>query len=182
MKKLSSFFICSCFICCSFSQTIDRLDKTNGFNIFNFGKAPNSIPDIKEGPVDPNQNVLKEYNYTGNDIKTYNGIPVYRITLYFYKNKLFQIYLALDKGKSDFTDTDHKIVMSALEANFGKRTATCDPLPEDYGEMLNCAIWDAKNIRLQYHHIIFHELNTVASYLFITEKNIEQKMKNEETK
>lgn len=180
MSKINFIIICLLLSLNSNSQTIERLDNNYGFKKFIFGSSPSSIQNIKTYRVYGNKKFFKNYIYTSTDILTFSGIRIYRIELNFYKDKLFQISLRMDQGNSEYTELNYEIVMTTLEANFGKNNATCEPFPTSFGKIINCAIWDAKKVKLEHTRVLLTDLGVVTGSLLFTEKNIKQQQELDE--
>jgi hypothetical protein len=132
-----------------FGQATHDLDAKNGFKHFKLGVSPsqikNIIPQEKQFSQNPN---VKAYEYIGKDIQFVSNVKVERITLHFFKGKLFIITIEFGKMKTrtDFTYLDYNTILSWLEQAYGKSWVT--PSNED-GTIVNGAIWQGKKVVLE---------------------------------
>jgi len=134
------------FIFCSSFGQIDKLDSYNGFKHFKFGKSPAAFKNLESIKNTLNLKNVTTYNYIGKDITDFSGVPIEDIRLEFFNNKLYKISVGFSvHNKNDYSLGEFNIVKMALTSNFGE-SLECEFVDPS---MLNCAIWDGKNIRLE---------------------------------
>lgn len=181
MKKLT--FITIIFLFMSnlmLAQSVNDLDIKNGFRHFKLGSTPTQIKNIvkKNKQFLNNPNVVT-YEYTGNEINTVFGVEVNNISLSFYKNKLASIMISFgDFDGKDFTYEQFEIIRNALEHIYGRDWVN----PKNkQGIILNGAIWDGKNVRLELFRIDYNtNLTDPRDYLISGYINVfDKKMTNE---
>lgn len=185
MKRTVLFIICfTSFIQFTLGQSLDRLDNNNGFRKFKFGMSPTQIKDLtKTESIRPLKDVVN-YKYTGDDINNLYSVKTDKITLSFYKNKLFSIMIGLGSIYRKYEDFEYEIIQKALKANFGSQYHNC----EDQKDMLNCAIWDAKKVRCEHIRMNLSEadgsrskdFNYISGYILFIFKPLDVAQQQEE--
>lgn len=183
MKKI--YFLLISFLISNliFGQSVNDLDIKNGFRHFKLGSSPSQIKNIvkQENQFSKNPNVV-EYDYVGNDIDYIFTVKVDKVELSFFKNKLFSISVTFGnlEQSQDFEVYEFNNILSALESTYGKVWFT--PYNND-GVVINGAIWDGKNVRLELFRLDFSKSKTnpkdygfISGYIHIFDKKLMNEM------
>lgn len=184
-KIILVIFLINCCIFNLLGQNLSKLDINNGFRKYKFGMSPKQMANIKKEDYSPKRQNVDVYSYTRNDIDMVYGVKIDRISLSFFKNKLFSIQVVLGSIYVKYEDQEYAMIQDALESNFGTRKYICgsnDP------NILNCHIWDAKIIRCE--HVRLHQsekdgsrnpdFNYIAGYILFTHKPFDIAQKTSE--
>ncbi len=166
-----------------FAQSLKDLDAKNGFRHLKLGSKPNQIENItkNENQFSKNPNVV-EYIYTGTDIDNIFNVKVNRVSLSFFKNKLFSIQISFGNLETytDFKVYEFNNILSALERTYGKDWLT--PTNED-GVILNGAIWNGIKVRLELLRIDYsrsksnpEDYEFISGYINIFDKKLMKEM------
>ncbi len=143
-----------------YGQSLNDLDIKNGFRHFKFGSTPSQIKNIVKQTNQSSQNPkVVSYEYIGEDVTNIFNVKIDKISLSFFNNKLFNILVSfgnLEESK-DFEVYEFNSILSALEKTYG--TKWVESTNKD-GNILNSAIWDAKNTRLELIRIDFSKSYT----------------------
>ena len=173
-------FLLSNFI---FGQSVNNLDVKNGFRHFKLGSSPSQIKDIakQENQFSKNPHVVA-YDYLGYDIDNIFNVKVDKISLSFFKNKLFNISVTFGnlEQSQDFELYEFKNILSALEKTYG--TDWFNPTNDD-GIILNGAIWDGKNVRLELFRLDYSKSRTnpkdygfISGYINVFDEKLTNEM------
>lgn len=159
MKKylLLLFFAFYCMANLS-AQSIDDLDKKNGFNQFQFGdhiSQWDSYVKLTEFKfTDPN---TKVYHYTGNCCQKLFWYDIAGIFLTFHKDELVVIEIVFEKGKSrQYCDERLVEIMKNLVALYGEPHSVETP---ETGSPTPCLMWMGQKVIL----IVTHTRNYDSS-------------------
>jgi hypothetical protein len=163
------------------SQTTKDLDIKNGFRNFMLGSTPIQNKNIYKSEFqNPSFPSVVSYNYSGTDLESVFGVKVENIKLSFFKNKLFSINVDFGHLGESFELSEFNSILSFLEQVYGTKWQS--PSNED-GIILNGAIWDAKNVKLELFRIDFsksktnpHEYGFVGGYINVIDKNLMKEM------
>lgn len=165
------------------AQSVNDLDIKNGFRHFKLGSSPSQIKNIvkQKNQFSKNPNVVA-YEYVGSDIDNIFNVKVDKVNLSFFKNKLFNISVTfgnLEESK-DFEVYEFNNILSALERTYG--TDWVRP-KNDEGIILNGAIWDGKNVRLELFRLDFNKSKTnpkdygfISGYINVFDKKLTNEM------
>ena len=165
------------------AQSVNDLDIKNGFLHFKLGSSPSQIKDIvkQENQFLKNPNVVA-YDYVGNDIDYILNVKVNRVSLSFFKNKLFSIIVSfgsLEQSK-DFEVYEFNGILFALEKTYGTDWIVAE---NSDGIILNSAVWDAKNVTLEFLRLDFSKSKTnpenfgfISGYITVYDKKIMNEM------
>lgn len=188
MKTTLFLFLSITFFSSITAQNITKLDQNNGFKQFKFGMAPSQIKSIspKHSTSIQLKNVTN-YKYTGKEIVSVYGVNISAITLFFYKNRLYQISIAFGDIYSEYTTTQHSLVNYGLKSNFGTQYYECNNEPGS--GILDCSIWNGANIELESIRIntsgpnekVNDKYKYIQGYLLFTDKKVRQQQQNNET-
>lgn len=183
MKKI--YFLLISFLISNliFGQSVNDLDIKNGFRHFKLGSSPSQIKNIvkQENQFSKNPNVVA-YDYVGNDIDYIFNVKVDEVNLSFFKNKLFSIRVSFGnlEQSQDFEVYEFNSILYALERTYG--TDWVRP-KNDEGIILNGAIWDGKNVRLELLRLDFSKSKTnpkdygfISGYINIFDKKLSNEM------
>ncbi|MFK8280593.1 hypothetical protein ACI76Q_09695 [Capnocytophaga canimorsus] len=178
MKKIF-IFICIILSNMIIAQTTEDLDAKNGFRHFKFGSSSSQIKNIVKQENQYSKNpYVTVYDYVGTDIKTIFNVDVEDVTLTFFKDKLcsIQVFFGSLRLKKDFTLEEFKRVLVALENTYGEEWV--NSLNQD-GAIINSAIWNAKDIRLELCRLDFSkskidpvDYGFIAGYIHIMHKKL----------
>ena len=97
------------------TQIAPNLDAKNGINKFKLGSFLEIHKANLKEASDSTSGSIKWYFYTGNDVQYVFEYKVKQITLGYYKNKLYKIFVSFDKSQDIKTDE----VKNKLELLFG---------------------------------------------------------------
>lgn len=169
-----------------FCQSLDRLDKVNGFRKFKLGSNVSSFTNLKVQPTNIKLKGVTNYIYNGTDIADFYGVPIEQITLSFYKNRLYQISVSFGTIFKEYRYDQFDLVQTNLEANFGSEYHKISPSPQ--AEILNGYIWDGRVVRLESLRLNLAErdgsrnprYNYIQGYILFTHKKIQQEQQNSE--
>lgn len=164
MKKKLFIILFLFIVSLSFSQNLTNLDNKNGFKQFKLRSTPDQIKNIEKVENQYSKNPLvTEYKYIGNDIKAIFNVDVERITLNFFKNKLFSIVIDFGNKEKEFTDTDFKLISYSLEETYGKdwKKAKTDE------NILMGSAWIGKKVELDLAKLFYIEKRTSPTYNYI---------------
>ncbi|GAA5101957.1 hypothetical protein GCM10023210_42480 [Chryseobacterium ginsengisoli] len=164
-------------------QSLNSLDLKNGFRNFKFGTSPNQIKNIvkQKQQASKNPNVVV-YDYIGDEIDNISNVKVDKVSLSFFKNKLFNIGVSFGNilESKDFELYEYNNILAALENTYSKKWV--EPSNKD-GIILNGAIWDAKNIRFELMRIDFSKSYTnpknygiISGYINVFDKKLTNEM------
>lgn len=170
-----------------FAQSLNDLDIKNGFRHFKLGSDPSQIKNIikQEEQFSNNPNVVA-YDYIGENIEDVFNVKVDKVALHFFKNKLFNISVTFGNliKSTDFEIYEFNNILSALEGSYG--TEWVKPTNDD-GIILNGAIWDGKNIRLELIRNDFSKSKSnpknygfISGYLNVFDKKLMNEMYSSE--
>jgi hypothetical protein len=134
-------------IICS-AQSLDELDNLNGFKQFKFGLSPKQIENITPSANDLPLKNVSWYNYTGKDISTFGGATVSKISLSFYKNRLYRVMVSYGNRSNPFTADQFNVIRDIFSSSFGKKYYPLSDV-EDM-TILNGIAWISKSIRLDF--------------------------------
>lgn len=162
-----------------FAQSVKDLDAKNGFRHLKFGSSPNQIKNISknENQFSQNPNVV-EYIYTGTDIDNIFNVKVDRVSLGFFKNKLYSILVSFGnlETSTDFELYEFNDVLSALERTYGKDWFT--PTNKD-GVIINGAIWIGSKVSLELLRIDYSKSKSnpksygfISGYIGVSDNNL----------
>ena len=165
------------------AQSVNDLDIKNGFRHLKLGSSPSQIKNIvkQENQFSKNPNVVA-YDYIGDDIDNVFNVKVDKVSLSFFKNKLFNISVTFGnlEHSEDFEVYEFNSIFSALEKTYG--TDWVRPKNDD-GIILNGAIWDGKNIRLELFRLDFSKSKTnpkeygfISGYINVFDKKLTNEM------
>lgn len=166
-----------------FAQSVNDLDIKNGFRHLKLGSSPSQIKNIvkQENQFSNNPNILT-YDYIGSDIDNIFNVKVDKVILHFFKNKLFNISVNFGnlEYSTDFEMYEFNNILSALERTYG--TDWVRPTNDD-GIILNGAIWDGKNVRLELFRFDFSKSKTnpkdygfISGYINVFDKKLTDEM------
>lgn len=181
MKKLVTLFSALLILSTipSFGQVIGKLDSYNGFKQFKFGKPASSFKNLELVKSTMNLKNVTSYNYTGKDITDFSGIKIADIRLDFFNNKLYKVSVGFsDFDQNDYSIGEFNVVKMALTSNFGEPNECqfTDP------SMLNCAIWDGNNVRLDNIRMstIGKPASFASGYMLFIDKTLESQQQASE--
>lgn len=167
----------------AFGQSLNSLDIKNGFRNFKFGTSPAQIKNIvKESRQSSKNPYVVDYNYIGNDIKNVFNVKVDKVTLSFFKNKLFNITASFGnlENLEDFELYEYNSILFALERTYGTRWVKSSNAD---GDILNGAIWDASNVRFELIRFDFSKSYTnprdygyISGYINVFDKKLSDEM------
>ena len=178
MKNLHIFcFIFISYFC--FSQSVDDLDVKNGFRNFKLGSSPLQNKNIekreKQNATYPTTEV---YEYTGKDIESIFGVNVEKVSLLFFKNKLFSIRVSFGYPGHPFELKEFNIIQTNLEETYGKNW---EPLNGEF--LLNGCVWEGKNVTLELCRGDFDKNktedlveNSIFGYMHVFDKKLMKEM------
>lgn len=163
----------------SFGQVISKLDSYNGFKQFRFGKSAASFKNLELIKSTMNLKNVTTYNYIGKDITDFSGVKIVDIRLDFFNNKLYKVSIGFsDFNKNDYSIGEFNVVKMALTSNFGEPNECqfTDPA------MLNCAIWDGNNVRLDNIRMEMSgkPSSFATGYMLFIDKNLESQQQASE--
>lgn len=169
-----------------FSQSLNNLDKINGFRKFKFGTSIQQVSNYKPKPRKMQLRNVVDYIYTGTDIQEFAGIPIEEIMLSYFKNKLYEIVISFGTIYKAYTTTQFNIIQANLEANFSSEFHQCNDNPNV--ETLSCSIWDSQNVRLENIRMNLSEkdgtrdkmFNYLQGYILFTDKRLKLEQNNNE--
>lgn len=161
-------------------QSINDLDLKNGFRHFKLGSSPSQIKNIVKDENQYSKNPkITTYTYNGDDIKSVFNVNVVSITLDFFQDKLFGIGVSFGDvfQQKEFGLEDFKSIKSSLEQVYGIDWVN----PTKNEVILNGAIWDGKNVRLELMRVDFSkkdkEQNSfVVGYIHVLDKSLTKQM------
>jgi|SRR5690554_555408 len=163
------------------AQSLDNLDIKNGFRHFKLGSTPAQIKNIikEENHFLENPDIVA-YTYIGNDIDKVFFVETYEVRLTFYKNKLVGITISFGDYGKPFMEYEFNQILKALEEIYGKNWG--NPNNND-GIILNGAIWNGKNVRLELLRLDFSKSKTnpkdfgfISGYISVFDKKLNNEM------
>jgi hypothetical protein len=162
-----------------FSQNLAMLDKVNGFKKFKFGMNKNEFSNLKETQTNIIMNDVKNYDYTGSDIKNFYGVPIDQINLSFYKNKLYQIRISFGTIYEEYTISQFNLVKQNLITNFGTNYRSIEKNTES--DIIDAYGWRGQNVKLDTYRLNLSEkdgsrnprYNYIQGFILFTDKKIE---------
>lgn len=81
-----------------FSQNLAMLDKVNGFKKFKFGMNKNEFSNLKETQTNIIMNDVKNYDYTGSDIKNFMEFQLIKSIFHFIKTNFIKLEFLLEQS------------------------------------------------------------------------------------
>lgn len=161
------------------SQTIQKLDTKYGFKHFKLKTNPNNyLGQIKETETFLPNPFLKSYEYIKNDIRHLGIVPIEDISLMFYKNELLVITIGFGNVTENFTESEYNALVYSLEKLYGSPLNVVSS-ETDIG-FKGGKGWQGQKVDLELIRCRFPEFPTITGYMTITEKEIYQKMIEEE--
>lgn len=178
MTKYLVFFLLLSFSHSLNAQNVNNLEIKYGFKQFKFGISPSLIKNISkdERQADKNKNI-SVYTYNGEDLKYLYNVEVEKLSLTFYKNKLYSIIISFGSLEREYSDKEFNLVQYSLEKVFGSIWKN----PKDES-ILNGAIWKSKRVTLEHLKFDFSKnrpdrindgYNYIQGYISIYENNIQ---------
>jgi hypothetical protein len=170
-------------------QTLDKLDNNNGFKKFKFGSSPSQFTSIKENKASPIKlKGVKNYIYSGDDIKEVHGVRIETIYLFFYKNRLYQINVSFGSPVREYTVSDESMIQYGLESNYGYINHDCRGSSETGMTILGCTIWDGRKVRLEHVRVDLlraneeknERYNYIKGYILFTDKATQKEQQESE--
>lgn len=170
-------------------QSTNKLDSNNGFKKFKFGMSPSQFSNITLSTLTKGKlKNVKEYVYNGTDISELYGVRVESLGLSFYKDKLYQITVNFGSVYREYTSSEEFAILYSLKAVYGTITHDCRGTEPNDLSVLNCTIWDGRNVRLEHLRIDFESpkknnnsrTNSIIGYLLFTNKKLQQEQQNSE--
>ncbi|AZI40074.1 hypothetical protein [Epilithonimonas vandammei] len=162
-----------------YGQSLNDLDIKNGFRHFKFGSTPSQIKNIVKQTNQSSQNPkVVSYEYIGEDITNIFNVKVDNIYLSFFNNKLFSVGVNFGNMENvkNFEIYEFNNILTALENTYGTKWVA--PSNKD-GVVLNGAIWDANNVRLELVRIDFSKSYTnpkdygyISGYINVFDKKL----------
>lgn len=168
------------------AQSLDKLDKINGFRKFKLGSNFSTFTNLKPEPTSIKLKDVTNFTYTGSDVSDFYGVPIEKVTLQFFKGKLYQIFVSFGTIYKEYRYDQFDLVQSNLVSNFGNDNHKVSPSPQ--AEILNGFIWDAKIVRLESLRLRFAErdgsrdpkFNYIQGYLLFTHKKLQEEQQSGE--
>jgi len=165
MRILLLLFV-SCCLTNLYAQSIDDLDRKNGFNQFQLGDSKSkwdSYMELTEFKFnDPN---TKMYFYTGNCCPKLFGYDLRGVFLTFQKDKLVEIAILFDKGKGNqqaLVDCQDRLleIMRNLIILYGEPQSAQNPKAST---PTPCLMWTGKKVSLVVTHAQYFNANLDCS-------------------
>ena len=159
-----------------YSQDLNNLDNKMGFNKFKL-ESSFELYKSKLKFTNVGSNKVKLYDYTGDDIKTIFGIPVYKINLAFYKNRLYNISICfLNPNEAE----QAKLRGSLIEL-FGYVVKDNDAKTNSDVEYDWAMLWESKKVRMQVvKYATFHSPTPLwTTEIFMYSKLIHSQVQND---
>lgn len=156
----------------SFGQSVEKLDAKYGFKNLKLGTLPNKSYLIKINDQDKNSNI-KDYTYTGDNIRTLFTVPIKNIELSYYKNRLMTIYIQFNFG---FSQSDYDIILYSLQKLFGDgyKCRINDPdISISSGRE-----WNGKKVEMEIHRLYFNKI--WSGYMIVVSKSLQLQKMNDE--
>lgn len=164
------------------AQTITKLDEKYGFKQFKFGMSPKMIRNItkKTATADNNPNVT-EYTYNGSDLGSLYTVKVQRVTLTFYKNKLYTIMISFGSPDKEYLESEYNTVQYSLEKLFGDDWHN----PSSDSQIVKGAIWQSKKVTLEHLKLDYSRGRTdgnnyLVGYVSLYENSMQERRLNDE--
>jgi hypothetical protein len=156
-------------------QSVDALDTKYGFKIFKFGTTPDlSISELIESGFNKNPNVT-EYRYTGSDMNTLYNVPVIKVKLTYYKNKLMSIMV--DFGTT-FSEGNYDLVLYSLQQLFGEGNNCITD--DSYFTQATGRKWVGKKVSMEILRMYAPKQSAWCGYLLIVEQSLEKQRISDE--
>lgn len=96
--------------------TQSKIDQKYGLNKFKLGSSFSTFTDLS---LIGTEGKLKEYSYSGSDLKTFMGHNVERVLLQFYDNQLYKISIRIGVNKAyDFQKEERELIRK-IDLNYG---------------------------------------------------------------
>ncbi|MDG4945107.1 hypothetical protein NMK71_01655 [Weeksellaceae bacterium KMM 9713] len=132
----------------TFAQSVKDLDAKNGFRHIKLGSHISEFKGVlEESDFLSERANVKTYNYIGGDIKELFGVKINSVSLYFYKNELFFIYL----GFEDPFELHHYMDLKKNISNsYGNKTFYAR---NSNGSVVNGAIWQGEKVRMELNRV-----------------------------
>lgn len=186
MIRYLTFFLLLSFTSTLSAQDLNNLETKYGFKQFKFGMSPAIIKNISKdkNQADKNKNV-SVYTYYGEDLKYLYNVEVEKVSLTFYKNKLYSITISFGSLKKKYNDKEFDLVQYSLEKIFGNNWNS----PQKEELILNGSIWKSKRVTLEHLKLDFSKnrldrendgYNYIQGYISLYENNIQKQRLNDE--
>jgi hypothetical protein len=165
------------------AQSLKDLDLKNGFRQFQLGSDISQVSNIIKDENQFSKNInVKQYLYVGEDIDNIFNVEIDKISLSFFKNKLFSINVSFGNFRNnlEFQKFEFLKILAALERTYGEDWKV--PINND-SIFLDGAIWDAKNVTLELLRLDFSKSKTnptslsfISGYINVYDKKLLNEM------
>ncbi|RZK76954.1 MAG: hypothetical protein EOO92_13775 [Pedobacter sp.] len=141
IQCLSLLLLC-CYGFTTQAQGTEQLDSLKNISIFKFGADTSGIKYLQADRSSAlKYKDLKVYHYVGDSLKTYFGVPVADVMVYYHKNRLFRIDLSFGKIDKEYTVQEFNKIQNRLLSMYGK---TVGKLQMTIAQVLNGGRWESK--------------------------------------
>lgn len=171
---LLPFLVLNSIACCS--QSIEELDRLNGFKQFKFGLSPGQIKNITPAPNDLSLKNVTCYSYIGSDISTLGSATISKISLSFYKNQLYRIMVSFGTSSRPFTSDQFSVIKDIFSSSFGRNYYSLSDV-EDVS-ILNGIAWISKYVRLDFLRLSYK--NQIGGYALFYHLSMDRQQQRDE--
>lgn len=163
----------------TFSQTISQLDSKYGFKHFIFNTPPSKYKSeiTKTSSWDPNSKIA-EYEYTGGKLNDLFGVPVTKISLTYYEDKLASIQIQFGDIDEEFKQDQYERVLYSLQKLYGQGNSM-SVSDQDF-ILYGGRKWLGKKVTMEVLRLYYKPARSVSGYISISEKSLHEKRISDE--